>query len=143
VFVYNKNIGQTLREGKTMQHWYTVAEKMDGAFKVVHSWTYEDVYPGDCFDDTCYDIKEMCRKIDAGIMDWFVARVQYFYDDVEMGSDYLGGCLYDSVDKAFAGGLDGYLEDMEDRAREEAQKRAVEMLDRLKQDFLGVDTAAA
>ena len=121
-----------------MQHWYEVATKQDGPFKVVHSWTYEDVYVGDCFDESCFDIKALARKIDSGDMDWFVARVQYFYDGVEMGSDYLGGCLYDSVSKAFEGGLDGYLEDMEDRAREEAQSRALEMVERLKKDFLEV-----
>jgi hypothetical protein len=122
-----------------MRHWYYVGEpKMDGPFKVVHSWTYEDTPIRDCFDDTCHDIAEMERKVDAGYLDWFVARVQYFYDDVEMGVDYLGGCLYEDVRKAFEDGLDGYLEDMEYRAREEAQKRALEMVERLKRDFLEV-----
>ena len=121
-----------------MRHYYTVKETTDGPFKVVHSWTYEDVYVGDCFDESCFDIKEMARKIDAGLLDWFVARVQYFYDGVEMGSDYLGGCLYDDVNKAFESGLDGYLEDMEDRAREEAQSRALDMVERLKKDFLEI-----
>lgn len=118
-----------------MMHWYTVAEKQDGPFKVVHSWTYEDSSPRDSFDESCYDLDEMCRKIDAGYLDWFVARVQYFYDGVEMGSDYLGGCLYDNVNEAFRDGLDGYLEDMEFRAREEAQKRANEMMSKLMRDF--------
>lgn len=117
------------------RHWYTVAEKQDGPFKVVHSWTYDDISPRDCFDDSCYDLDDMCRKIDRGDLDWFVARVQYFYDGVEMGTDYLGGCLYEDVRKAFEGGLDGYLEDMEDRAKEEAQKRADEMLAKLMNDF--------
>lgn len=121
-----------------MRHYYTVNEKMDGAFKVVHSWTYEDVSLADCFDESCFDINEMARKVDSGHLDWFVARVQYFYDGVEMGCDYLGGCLYEDVNKAFEDGLDGYLEDMEDRAREEAQSRALEMVERLKRDFLEV-----
>ena len=118
-----------------MMHWYTVAEKQDGPFKVVHSWTYEDISPRDSFDESCYDLDEMCRKIDSGYLDWFVARVQYFYDGVEMGSDHLGGCLYDNVNKAFECGLDGYLEDMEFRAREEALKRAEEMMTKLMRDF--------
>ena len=121
-----------------MRHYYTVKEFNDGAFKVVHSWTYEDCSPRDCFDESCYDIDEMCRKIDSGYLDWFVARVQYFYDGVEMGVDYLGGCLYDDVNKAFESGFDGYLEDMEDRAREEAQSRALDMVERLKKDFLEI-----
>ena len=121
-----------------MRHYYEVATKQDGAFKVVHSWTYEDTSLADCFDESCFDIEDMARKVDRGDLDWFIARVQYFYDGVEMGSDYLGGCLYDSVEKAFESGLDGYLEDMEYRAREEAQSRALEMVERLKRDFLEV-----
>ena len=126
-----------------MRHWYTMAEKQDGVFEVVHSWTYEDLYIGDCFDESCFDIEDMAGKINAGDLDWFVARVQYFYDGQEAGSDYLGGCLYESVEKAFASGLDGYLEDMEDRAREEAQAWIQQLARRIRQDFPELDTAHA
>jgi len=102
------------------------------------SWTYEYVPLRDCFDDTCYDIAEMERKVDSGLLDWFVARVQFFYNGVEAGSDYLGGCLYEDVDKAFEDGLDGYLEDMIQEAEAEAIDFIGTMMSNLKQDFPNV-----
>jgi hypothetical protein len=118
-----------------MRYWYYVGEpKQDGPFKVVHSWTYEDTPIRDCFDDTCHDIAEMERKVDSGYLDWFVARVQYFYDGVEMGSAHLGGCLYEDVQKAFADGMDGYIEDMEDEAKVEAMDRLTSLYTKMKQD---------
>ena len=38
---------------------------------------------------------EMCRKIDQGLLTWFVARVQAFKHGVLLGTDYLGGNLYE------------------------------------------------
>jgi hypothetical protein len=121
-----------------------VKEYKDGNFDVKIGYFPEDIYVGDCFDDSIdpdtgkpyYDTDEMARKIDMGYLDWFVARVQYLYDGIEMGSAYLGGNLYDDADKAIEEGLSGYLEDMIDEARDEAQGRALEMVERLKKDFL-------
>ena len=115
-----------------------VKEYKDGNFDVKVGYFPEDSYVGDSFDDTCFDIEEMARKIEYGFLDWFVARVQYMYDGVEMGTSYLGGCLYEDAEKAIEEGLDGYLEDMLDEARGEAQTRALEMVERLKKDFLEV-----
>ena len=113
-----------------------VKEYKDGNFDVKVGYFPEDCHPSDSFDDTCYDTDEMARKIDMGYLDWFVARVQYLYDGIEMGSAYLGGNLYDDAEKAIEEGLSGYLDDMIDEARDEAQGRALEMVERLKKDFL-------
>ena len=118
-----------------MRHWTKVASRVEGPFEIVHSWTYEDCHPSTCFDDTEFDIDEMCRKIDAGYLDWFVARVQVFYNDIEVGSDYLGANLYDSVDTAFAEGLSGYLEDMEAEALAQAGDRMSELKEKILADF--------
>ena len=115
-----------------------VKEYKDGNFDVKVGYFPEDCYVGDCFDDTCFEIEEMARRIDSGYLDWFVARVQYLYDGIEMGSAYLGGNLYEDAEKAIEEGLSGYLEDMIDEARDEAQGRALEMVERLKKDFLEV-----
>jgi len=119
-----------------MNYTTWVKEYKDGNFDVKVGYFPEDCHPRDCFDDTCYDTDEMARKIDTGYLDWFVARVQYLYDGIEMGSAYLGGNLYDDAEKAIEEGLSGYLEDMLDEARDEAQARALEMVERLKKDFL-------
>jgi hypothetical protein len=44
--------------------------------------------------------------------------------------------LYEDADKAIEEGLSGYLDDMLDEARNEAHCRALEMVERLKKDFL-------
>ena len=113
-----------------------VKEFKHGVFDVKVGYFPEDSYVGDCFDESCYDTAEMARKIDMGLLDWFVARVQFLYDGREMGSAYLGGCLYEDAHKTIEEGLDGYLEDMIAEAADEAQNEAVRMLDRLKADFL-------
>ena len=67
------------------------------------------------------------------------------YDGVEMGEETLGSCYAYDCDPAddIKAGLGGYLEDMIAEAMEQAQTRSVEMLDRLKRDFLGVDSQLA
>jgi hypothetical protein len=115
-----------------------VKEYKDGNFDVKVGYFPDDVPLDYTFDETCHDIQEMARKIDMGYLDYFVARVQYLYDGIEMGTAYLGGCLYEDANKAIEEGLDGYLEDMLDEARGEAQDRALEMVERLKKDFLEV-----
>lgn len=119
-------------------YYHTVKKFKQGKFDVVLSWKYEDISIRDCFDDTCHDIAEMERKVDAGYLDWFVARVQFFYNGVEVGASYLGGCLYEDVDKAFEDGLDGYLEDMIAEAEAEAIMYIGDMISNLKQDFPNV-----
>ena len=48
------------------RHWDTLLEREQEGFKVIIDKTWEDVHPSDCFDDTAYDIREMCDKIDRG-----------------------------------------------------------------------------
>jgi hypothetical protein len=127
-----------------MNYTTWVKEYKDGNFDVKIGYFPEDCHPSDCFDNSIdpdtgkpyYDTDEMVRKIEMGYLDWFVARVQYLYDGIEMGSAYLGGNLYDDADKAIEEGLSGYLDDMIDEARDEAQGCALEMVERLKKDFL-------
>lgn len=118
-----------------MRHWTKVASREQGPFEIVHSWTYEDCSPRDCFDESEYDTQEMCRKIDSGLLDWFVARVQVFYDGIEVGSDHIGANLYEDVNQAFAEGLSGYLEDMEAEALAEAEARLAQLKQRIAADF--------
>jgi hypothetical protein len=104
-----------------MQHWYTVAEKQDGPFKVVHSWTYEDVYVGDCFDESCFDIKDMARKIDRGDLDYFMLRARVLLDGHELGEHIVGGFLYEDARETLK---DGMAEDCIYSAMEEAKTEA-------------------
>ena len=80
----------------------------------------EDSHPRDSFDDTCHDIDEICRKIDNGTYVWFVAKVTASKNGIELASDYLGGCLYESC-KQFVTDND-YYADMKARVIEEAKQ---------------------
>jgi len=96
------------------------------------AWTYEDQPLADAFDDTEEQIAEMYEKINNYDLTWFVARVRVMYQNSELGSAYLGGNLYDDVEKAFEDRLGGHLDDMIDEAMEEAQAYAATMVGALK-----------
>jgi hypothetical protein len=78
-----------------MRHWDVLLEEDRGGFTVIIDKTWEDAHPGDCFDDTAYDVEDMCRKIDRGDLDWFMARARVLVDGVELGDACLGGLLYE------------------------------------------------
>ena len=79
-----------------MDNWQELDRHHLGKYEIVTSIRPEDTHPADLFDDTCHNIAEIVDKIDRGIWDWFVARVQVFIGGHEFGEDYLGGCLYES-----------------------------------------------
>jgi hypothetical protein len=108
-----------------MRHyWETLGElKMDG-FDVKIQKTWEEISPRDCFDDTVTDIEEICRKIDAYDLDWFMLRAVAYYKDIELGCNYVGGFLYENAEDVMK---DGVAEDIAWEAVEEA-KKAMETL---------------
>ena len=79
------------------RHWTTLLEREQEGFTVIIDKTWEDVHPSDCFDDTAYDIKDMCDKIDRGDLDWFVLRARVLAEGVELGSACVGGMLYEDA----------------------------------------------
>jgi len=121
-----------------MNYTTWVKEYKDGPFDVKVGYFPEEIYVGDLFVDyTDGEVEDMARKIDQGYYDWFVARVQYKYDGIEMGTSYLGGCLYENAEKTIVEDkLDGYLDNMLDEARDEAQTRALELVEHMQKDFL-------
>ena len=74
-------------------------------FIVVVDKTWEDVQVRDCFDDSCYDIDEMCAKIDRYDLDWFMLRTRVFFEGVELACEYLGGCLYEDAKEVMNDGM--------------------------------------
>ena len=71
--------------------------------------TWEDDPVEFCFDDTCYDLDEIRRKIDSCVYDWFMLRVRVLVEGLELGNAYLGGCLYEDARECLT---DGTAEDM-------------------------------
>jgi hypothetical protein len=112
-----------------MQRYYDelATYERDG-FTVIVDKTWEDLAVRDCFDDECHDIQELERKIDNGVYEWFMLRVRVMVEGLEMGSHYLGGCLYERPEEVLT---DGTAEDCIGEALREAKRDVY----RLKQKF--------
>ena len=89
--------------------------------------TWEDISVADCFDDSCFDIKEMNEKIERGQLDWFMLRVRIMVDEYEMASEYLGGCLYENPRDVLT---DGTAEDLISEAMITAKREVYRMYKR-------------
>jgi hypothetical protein len=64
------------------------------------------------------DIAEILQKINDYTYDWFMLRVRVLAEGVELGSAYLGGCLYEDARECLK---DGTAEDMIFEAMAEAK----------------------
>jgi len=91
-----------------MRYYDELARYEREGFEIIVDKTYEDMPIRDLFDDTCHDIRELERKVDAGIYEWFMLRVRVLVDGHEMGSHYLGGCMYENAREVLT---DGTAED--------------------------------
>lgn len=111
-----------------MRHWETLAEYDRDGFNVIVDKTWEDCHPSDLFDTSLdpdtgkpyYDVEAMCRKIDQGLLDWFMLRVRVMHEDVELAVDYVGGFLYEDAREVLT---DGVAEDMIETALDDARRR--------------------
>ena len=88
-------------------------------FDVIVDKSYEDLDPKDCFDDSCFDIKEMYSDIEHGNLDWFMLRVRVMVENIELSSQFLGGCLYEDAREVLT---DGTAEDLIAEALVEAKR---------------------
>ena len=107
-------------------------------FDVEVAWAYEDMPIRDCFDETEEEFAAMQARCENYTDTHYQLRVLAKYDDVEMGSAYLGSCYAAGMDPSqdIDDGVGGYLQDFVSEAVSEAQEEAVAMIDRLKTDFL-------
>jgi hypothetical protein len=72
-----------------MRYYDELARYEREGFEIIVDKTYEDIHPQDCFDDSCYDIPQICRDIDMGKYEWFMLRVRALVEGHELGSAYL------------------------------------------------------
>ena len=91
------------------RHYEEIDSFERDGFTVVVDRSYEDFHPSDCFDDSCFDIKELCADIESGKYEWFVLRVRLMVDEYEITSEHLGGCLYEDVREVLT---DGTVDDL-------------------------------
>ena len=114
------------------RYYETIAEFERDGFDIVVDKTYEDMPPYDCFEAD--DIDEISRKIDNGTYDWFMLRVRVMVEGLELGSAYLGGCLYSDAKEVLT---DGIAEDLIAGALIEAKSKVY----RLSRVFGGLSEA--
>ena len=112
-----------------MTRWYDELARYEReGFEVIVDKTYEDLNPRDCFDDECHDIEQICKDIDYGKLDWFMLRVRVLVEGHELGSAYLGGCLYEDAREVLT---DGTAEDQISMAIEDAKKQVWPLMRKL------------
>lgn len=104
-----------------MRHYDEIARLERDGFNVIVDKTWEDIPLSHSFDDSCYDIEDMERKVNDGDLDWFMLRVRVLFEGHELGSHYLGGCLY-NWNKVNDVMTDGTAEDCIHAALEEAKQ---------------------
>jgi hypothetical protein len=121
-----------------MQDYYiTLKEFKQGGFDIIVDKTWEDLSLKNCFDDTCYDIADMQRKINNHELDWFMLRVRVMLDGHEMAGANLGGCLYENAKDILT---DGTADDLIFQAMQDAEDEVRRLRNRL--DQLVIDSPA-
>jgi hypothetical protein len=111
-----------------MQHYEELASYQRDGFLVIVDKTWEDIPLRDCFDDSCYDIAEMEQRVNSCDLDWFMLRVRVMLAGHELGSHYLGGCLYEDARECLT---DGTAEDCIQEALHEARREVLTLRDKL------------
>ena len=97
-------------------------------FDVIVDKTWEDLDPRDSFDEECYNLDDICEQITVGHLEWFMLRVRVLVDGHELGSSYVGGCLYEDAREVLS---DGLAEDQIQLALEEAKQAVWPLMRRL------------
>ena len=100
-----------------------------GGFDIRFEFHPEEMHPADSFDEDYFDIREIVYKIETGQWEWFWVECIASLDDVDLGTDSLGGCLYDSFEQFV---LDSdYSQDMIDQAVDQARQSVKEIIDKI------------
>lgn len=116
------------------RYYDTLAEYEREGYTIIVDKSYEDMDPKDCFDEECFDMKEMYNDINSGRLDWFMLRVRVLVEGLELADEYLGGCLYKDAGEVLT---DGTAEDLIDQA----MTRAKGQVYRLSRVFGGLSEA--
>lgn len=86
-----------------MTYWETIHTFKTDRLTIETAVAPEDFQPDFDFDDD-HDRDEFFRKIDNGLLAWFQVRVLVLLDHkFEVGSDYIGGCCYETTDEFLHG----------------------------------------
>jgi len=123
-----------------MRHYDELAYYEREGFDVIVDKSYEDMAPKDCFDDTQFDIAEINHNIEHGHLDWFMLRVRVMVENIELSSQFLGGCLYKDAREVLT---DGTAEDLIDMALTEAKRDVYRLYKKFQDISWELDSQAA
>jgi len=85
----------------------------------------EDLPLDAIFDSSVDDLQELADKINNCDLVYFCAQVVASKNGIELASDYLGGCCYESYEQ-FVNSKD-YIEDMKQTTLKEAKATILEL----------------
>jgi hypothetical protein len=103
-----------------MRHYEHLATFERDGFEIVVDKTWEDIDPWDQLSE-CFDSKQkLYADIDSGKYEWFMLRIRVLVEGLELGSSYLGGCLYEDAKDVLT---DGTAEDFICEALKEAKPK--------------------
>lgn len=119
------------RSGYTVIHSYELDQ-----FTVEYAYAPDTTQLELVFDPSEDYYQELVERLENGEWEHFIARVRVLYDGREMAAEYLGSVVAADPEEWFGVDTDGQVNDMINRALDEARDEAVAMLERLKRDFL-------
>jgi hypothetical protein len=120
---------------------YTVEETREvDQFTVEISFAPDDTQLDLLFDTDADYYPELIENLESGFWEHMICKVAAYYDGKEMGTAYLGSIVSEGPQVWLFNDRD-QVDDLVDQAVDEARNEAVRMLDILKKDFLGIDTA--
>jgi hypothetical protein len=111
-----------------MRYYDELATYEREGFKVIVDKTYEDIDVRGQFDWTEEEMDQLIKDIDNGKYEWFMLRVRVFVEGNELGSHYLGGCLYEDPMEVLT---DGTAEDCIGEALREAKAAVYPLMRKL------------
>lgn len=123
------------KSGYTVVHEYELDQ-----FTVEYAYAPDTTQLELLFDPEEDYYQELVENLESGFWEHFIARVRILYDGREMAAEYLGSVVAEDPAEWFGEDADGSVGDMVDAGLDTARQEAVNMLERLKKDFLGVDT---
>ena len=115
-----------------MRHYEHLATFEREGFEIVVDKTWEDIDPWDQLSECFPSKKQLYADIESGKYDWFMLRTRALFQGHEMGSTYLGGCLYERPEDVLT---DGTVEDQLIEVLKEARAEALS----LKQELVELD----
>lgn len=101
---------------------------------VVFGYDYEFLNPRNLFDESCYDVDQICRDIDNGKYIWCIACIDIYKAGILIGSSSLGGILTESESDL----TDDYFKELFSLAIEDASKSLQEKISALTQALIDI-----